>query len=79
MLEGDDSNESTESVNVLVGGFRGFGANSPGPSAQQSSSNHSTSGVWDANERVRNAISILNLLCDSCALQPHLHQLLGEK
>lgn len=46
MLEGDDSNESTESNVVL--GFRGFGSSSPGPSMQHSSLPQ-LNQVWDSN------------------------------
>lgn len=77
MLEGDDSNESTESGVTI--GFRGFGSSSPGPSAQISGGPQHGQGVWDANERIRNALSIIKLMCESYALEPHLHQLLGEK
>ncbi len=80
IVEGDDSNESTESSNVILG-FRGFGASSPGPSTQLSAglSQSSSQGVWDPNERIRNAHSILKLMCDSAALVPYFHQLLSEK
>lgn len=77
MLEGDDSNESTESSAIL--GFRGFGSSSPGPSMQLSNLNTTSQGVWDSNERIRNAIAILKLMCESTSLDSHFHQLLGEK
>jgi hypothetical protein len=77
MLDGDDSNESTESNNVLA--FRGFGSSSPGPSITISGSSQANHGVWDANERIRNALSILKLMCESSALEPYLHQILAEK
>jgi hypothetical protein len=74
-IDGDDSNESTES-NVIVG-FRGFGSNSPGPSGH--GSGQMKAGIWDANERVRNAVAAIKNMCESYALEPHLLQLLGEK
>jgi len=73
----DDSNESTES-NVIVG-FRGFGSSSPGPSGHTNNSNQLKAGIWDANERARNAVAAVKCMCECYALEPHLLQLLGEK
>ena len=74
-LDADDSNESNESSNVVMG-FRAFGTSNV--SGIQSTGS-SQSPVWDPNERVKNAHSALKLMCESFALEPHLHQLLGER
>lgn len=76
-LDGEDSNESTESNVILA--FRGFGSNTQGTSAQLTALSQSNQGVWDPNERIRNSLLIIKSLCESFALEPHLHQLLGEK
>lgn len=75
IMDGEDSNESIES-NVIMG-FRGFGSSSPGPSVSGSGQSHQ--GIWDSNERIRNAVASVKLMCESVALEPHLQQLLGEK
>ncbi|CAL8144298.1 unnamed protein product [Orchesella dallaii] len=81
IAEADDSNESTESASAatVIFGLRSFsGGASAGSSTHMLSANPNNC-VWDPNERVRNAQSALQLMCRSYALEPHLHQLLGER
>lgn len=78
LIETEDSNESTESNVVL--GFRGFGSVSPNPNSYgQSGSGSASPCVWDPNERVKNSLSAIKLMCESPALDPYLLQLLSEK
>lgn len=83
IAEADDSNESSESTSAtVIFGLRGLGSGGgrmQGSSSQLSSSNLNSNCTWDPNERLRNAQSSLKLMCESFALEPHLHQLLGER
>ncbi|CAG7834599.1 unnamed protein product [Allacma fusca] len=79
-LDADDSNESNESSNTI--GFRAFGSTSIGTGSTSQlggASIQSSPFIWDPNDRVRNAQAALKLMCESFALEPHLHQLLGER
>ena len=78
-LDAEDSNDELNESTPM--GFRPFGVSNVGGagSSGQGGGQSSSSCVWDPNERVRNALAALKIMCESSALEPHLHQLLGER
>lgn len=80
IAETDDSNESTESASgTVIYGLRALNSSGAIGGGSSTMLGNPNTCVWDPNERVRNAQSALKLMCESYALEPHLHQLLGER
>jgi len=78
LLDLEDSNDELDSAHALNMGYKAFGSQ---PTSQGSNnlSSPSSPSVWDPNERIRNSQQGLKLLLGSAALEPHLHQFLGER
>lgn len=77
LLDAEDSNESLDSAHALNMGFKAFGSGASGQSGNIATP--MISAVWDPSERIRCAQQGLKLLLGSVALEPHLHQFLGER